>query len=224
MTRSTHLLSNGDTVWMDSFTGTVVVSSETSNTVVHQNEYLQNVGGSWVRTPGAVQSNVVTTHKIWLKASDGSERDFDFSSVPLALREGHNVSVIWMGKEDLPSSVTVAAINHSAKTRYLLNPANDGFVRTYRALKLKNPGKVQWWVGGAVFFLFVAKGGMDGVLFGLLTGFFAGITAEVLLSIFAKVTSSPVGWYGRGTRLMEQIQQIVETRAHAIEAGSLVVE
>lgn len=175
MARSTHLLSNGDAVWMNSFTGTVVASNETSNTVVHQNEYLQNVGGSWIRTPGAVQSTVVTTHKIWLKASEGSERDFDLSSVPLALREGHDVSVVWIGKEGLTSSVIVAAINHTTKARYLLNVAKAGFAQVYKALKLKNPGMVQWCVGGAMLLLVVVIKGSNNFLPGLFIGFCAAV-------------------------------------------------
>lgn len=58
---------------------------------------------------------------------------------------------------------------------------------------------------------------------GLLIGFFAVLAAEVLLAIVTNVTSSAIGQTGRAKRLMAQIQQIVETRVHAIEAGRLAV-
>lgn len=219
MTPSNHPLSNGDVLWAQTFRGVVVASSETSETVVRQDERLQKVGGSLVWTPGAIQSDVVRTHKIWLQGSDGRERDIDLSAVPLALREGHDITIMWIGKQGVEAGLLAAAINHTTKKRYVADLNKADFVRAYKALKLKNPSVVQWWVGGAAVLLVIAFKGIGHFFAGLVVRLFAAIGAELFLMVVARVTGLAVGQYGRGTHLLAQVQRTLETQVQCIEAA-----
>ena len=101
MTKTTHTLSNGQGVWLCTFTGKVLEQTKTSTTSVSQQA--PTVLSTSMVIPGQIEARTQTEHEIWLRASDGRERPIHMADIGLAARPGHTVTVLWgstLGNEE----------------------------------------------------------------------------------------------------------------------------
>jgi hypothetical protein len=101
MTKTTHTLSNGQDVWLCTFTGEVLAQTKTSATSVAQQA--STVLSASMVIPGQIEARKQTEHEIWLRASDGRERPIHMSDIGLDARPGHTVTVLWgstLGNEE----------------------------------------------------------------------------------------------------------------------------
>jgi hypothetical protein len=101
MTKTTHTLSNGQELWLCTFTGEVLEQRRTSTLAVTQQA--ATVISTSMVIPGQVEAKTQSEHEIWLRAADGRERAVHMSDIGLLVRPGHTITVLWgstAGNED----------------------------------------------------------------------------------------------------------------------------
>lgn len=109
----TYKLSNGQSIWLSRFTGTVVDLNKWSETHVSGGGgggYVGH-GGGYVRN-APVQSHITTKTDFFLKDKDGKERDFKLvADVPL--RKDHEVTITWGAASGIERGSYLYLINHT---------------------------------------------------------------------------------------------------------------
>ena len=89
-----YVLSNGHKVAFEVVKATVIDPSEATHSVVSSGRrHVQSVDGRLISTPGAVQTELVTTSKVWVVMDDGAEDQVDISDFPVPLRPGHEIAL-----------------------------------------------------------------------------------------------------------------------------------
>jgi hypothetical protein len=108
---TSHVLSNGQEVWLSTFTGEVLDQSTTTSTTITQDA--PTVLSSKSVIPGQIRSETHTAQQIWLRGADGTERAIALSDLVLASRVGHTVSVLWGSTAGNDRGSYFASRNHT---------------------------------------------------------------------------------------------------------------
>lgn len=111
MTKNTHTLSNGQEIWLCTFTGEVLEQSTHSSTSVHQDA--ATVLSTNQVIPGQVRSEVHIHSMLWLRGSDGSELPVRMTDIGLATRAGQTLTVVWGGMAWAEEGPYFGARNHT---------------------------------------------------------------------------------------------------------------
>ena len=113
MTKTTHTLSNGQELWLCTFTGEVLEQRKTSTLVVSQQA--PTVLSTSMVIPGQVEAKTQSDHEIWLRAADGREQAVHMSDIGLAVRPGHTVTVLWGSTTGNEAGHYFAGRNHTTE-------------------------------------------------------------------------------------------------------------
>ncbi|WP_157040335.1 hypothetical protein [Polaromonas naphthalenivorans] len=108
-------LSNGQKIWLNIIQGTVLESSESSNSIVSSHRGLSDVitNSSGTYTPPRISTQIVTTSKVWLKKLDGKDAEFNMSDFSVPLRVGHQIAIIYGAAEGIENGAYFGALNKS---------------------------------------------------------------------------------------------------------------
>jgi hypothetical protein len=146
MEKTTHTLSNGQEIWLSTFTGEVVDQSRTSTVSVTLDA--PTVLSTTLVVPGQVRSRTHAHMELWLRGPDGKERSIRMSDIGLAARSGHTVTVLWGATTACEDGLLFAARNHT--TGEIRSDVLSGGKRL-RAWRLKVGAGTSFmlWVGAA---------------------------------------------------------------------------
>ena len=168
---------NGQKYWLQLRQGTVTDNSVTSATEVSTGPRgTQVIGGHVISTPGAIQSEVITTVKVWVTADDGSEEQFDLSEAPVPLRTGHRLGTVYGAKEGEKMGSLVASYNYN--TKQIMFDPNYSHIRINEWRAGKPPKFGRKFLAKTVAGCAVAgalAGGTGGALLAGFAGIFIGV-------------------------------------------------
>lgn len=108
---SKHTLSNGQGIWLKSFTGEVLSEARHFHTSISQADPI--VLSDKLVAPGAIHSAEHESHRVWLRDAAGAEKEVDLANVKLSLRPGHVVTAVWGSSETNAKGTYLAARNHT---------------------------------------------------------------------------------------------------------------
>lgn len=111
MTTHEITLSNGQTVWLTTLSGTVLSVHQSERTSVHQDAPL--VLSKDMVIPGQVSSTTRTRLQLWLRMPNGQERAMELVDVQVPVREGHEVSVVTGGRSQTQDQLPFGIRNHT---------------------------------------------------------------------------------------------------------------
>lgn len=218
MNKATHTLSNGQELWLCTFTGEVVDQSRTSTVSVTQDAPF--VLSKTLVVPGQVRSTTHAQQELWLRDRDGKERSIMMSDIGLAARAGHTVTVLWGATTACETGWLFAARNHTTGD---IRSDVLSLGRELRAWRLNVGASSSFlsWVGGVAAmaaipaFLF-SRGAVDNraamALGGLVVGAALGLLAWLFLG-------SNLGPERRAQQLTDEINaQATRTLASVGEA------
>jgi hypothetical protein len=109
---------SGVKLWAKKFTGKVVSSKLNQTTDIHQtsSRFVPGYGAAaGTVIPGQVYSTTSSSREVWLLDEAGHEEQFHLSD-KVALREGHDLSVVWGGHESTGNYLYVK--NHTTGELY----------------------------------------------------------------------------------------------------------
>lgn len=166
----TATMASGKELWFGSFRGTVLEQARLSETDVRSAASFRNgIGGSSASLE--TYSEQTRTHEIWLRSSDGKEREVELPTHGFSVRAGHEVTMFWGAAQGNDSGCYVAAVNHTTNTVWHWPVGSDAPDDCIRAFKLKRSGMDFFlvWLGWT-FVWFLAA-----ILVGAISGFGAGL-------------------------------------------------
>ena len=109
-------LSNGQKIWLNVVCGEVLDTSESSVATVHQGrDRPQVMGGTTVFLPGRIHSEIVTTHKVWIRNAEGKDSEHDVSDFFVASRKGHQIALVYGAAEGVNMGEFFGALNISTE-------------------------------------------------------------------------------------------------------------
>ncbi|HEU4460872.1 MAG TPA: hypothetical protein VFR90_17255 [Methylibium sp.] len=106
-----HKLDNGQSIRLQSLTGTVISASTSTTTSIHQSA--PEVLNRYTVLPGQIHSRTHTKHSVWLRLEDGHEHSVDLDDLSLPVREGHVVSLVYGGPTWSGTTWLFGARNHT---------------------------------------------------------------------------------------------------------------
>lgn len=93
---TTIVLPGARGIWLEVIQGVVLEASSSSVGVVMQGrDQSQIVGGTAIRRPGRISSEIVSIHKVWIREGDGQESAYDLSDFPVDVRPGHFLALVY---------------------------------------------------------------------------------------------------------------------------------
>lgn len=112
--KTTVVLPGARRIWLEVVKGVVIESSSSSVAVVTQGpDQTQIVGGTAVRSPGRIRSDVVSIEKVWIRESSGQESAHDLSDFPVDSRIGHSLALVYGAAEGVEKGAFFGARNAS---------------------------------------------------------------------------------------------------------------
>lgn len=211
----TKTLSNGQEVWVSTFTGEVLSSDKTSSLSIHQDA--PTVLSNKLVIPGAIHSRNAVSHEVWLRSADGKEQQVDLGTIGLPVRAGHVITIAWGATHALERGPNLGARNHTTgETVCDVLKTVDNDLKTWK-LDIGASGSFwRWTIGGTI--VGVVVGGLWGratayahsVPQDTLTGMLAlGITAFVLTALFWLFIGMNLLLNGKVTTLLGEINDFV---------------
>lgn len=201
---TTFVLPGNRRIWLQVMQGVVIEASNTSVAVVTQgHDKSQVIDGISLLRPGSISSDVVSIHKVWIRAADGQESAHDLSDFPVDSRPGHSLALVYGAAEGIEQGDFFGARN--------LTTGKHNFDESIHCDRLSPFGlylppnfyrkRVKWGlVGGAVAGLVGLVSGGDfsifvgGVIFGLIFSLPIALAQAVIKQI-------------QGQRLVPQLNQ-----------------
>ncbi len=211
MTKTTHTLSNGQEVWLQTFTGEVLDQSKTSTVSVMQGAPM--VLSKTLVVQGQVQSQTHTDHELWLRGADGQERPIHMADIGLAARVGHTVTILWGCTEPNDAGHYFASRNHTTGEVRSDVLALQHELRAWRLNVGAGSSFLAWVVGSAgmaaLLGPLIPSGGLDTRLAVALGG--AVLGAFVGLALWATLGSN-LGPERRARALTDEINALAHQR------------
>lgn len=219
----TRKLSNGQEVWMSTFTGEVVSSDTSSAMSIHQDA--ATVLRDKLVIPGTIHSRTTVSHEVWLRSADGKELQVDLGAIGLPLRPGHVVTVAWGATQSLKQGSTLGARNHdTGEVRCDVLKAVGGDLKGWK-LDVGAAGSFwRWTISGTVVGAIV--GGLWGraaasahsvpqdTLFGILA---LGIPAFILTALLWLCVGMHLLLNGKVTTLVGEINDFLQAQLGSAE-------
>ena len=226
----TKTLSNGQEVWIGTFTGEVLSQEKSTSTSIHQTA--ATVLSKDMVTPGHVYSQTHVHHDVWLRSVDGKEKRVTLGGIGLAVRPGHIVTIAWGQSDASETGYNFAARNHTTgEVRSdVLAALGDG-MKEWK-LRVGAAGSFwRWTIGGTVL------GGLVGGLWGRATAYAhsvpqdtllgilgLGIPAFILTALFWMFIGMHFLLKGNVTRLVDEINDFAREQLGAAEAKVATVD
>jgi hypothetical protein len=209
--KTTHTLSNGQELWLCTFTGEVLDQSKTSTTTVSQQA--PTVLSSKMVIPGRVETTTTSEHEMWLRSADGREHPIRMSDIGLAARPGHTVTVLWGSTAGNEQGQYFAGRNHTTEEVRSDVLALGHELRSWH-LKVGAGANFLLWVSVTAIVLgllgFVLTGGS---LENRLSLAFGGMIAGAVLGFIAwAVVGSNLGPERRARAIADEINRLAEER------------
>lgn len=107
----TNTLSNGQEIWVSTFTGEVLSAEKSTSTSIHQTA--ATVLSKDLVIPGTVYSTTHVSQDVWLRSSEGAEKHVDIGHIGLSIRPGHIITVAWGQTQHHDKGNYFAARNHT---------------------------------------------------------------------------------------------------------------
>lgn len=191
---TTIVLPGSRRIWLDVLTGVVIDASESSVAVVHQGrDQRQHIGGTAIVRPGRLHSEVVSIHKVWLRAADGKESAHDLSDFPVDARIGHSMSLVYGAAEGTEDGSFFGAMNNTTgefnfdKSIYCDRLRPFGLYLPHRFYRKR----VKWGViiGASFGLLCVLFGGRDMsfLVAGVIGGFLLSLPVALVQAVIQQV-------------------------------------
>lgn len=224
----TKRLSNGQEVWVSTFTGEVLSSDKTSALSIHQDA--PTVLSNKLLIPSAIHSRNVVTHEVWLRSPDGKERQVNLGTIGLSVRAGHVVTIAWGATQALDQGPNLGARNHTTgETTCDVLKTVDSDLKAWKLDVGATASFWRWTIGGTI--LGAVVGGLWGratayahsVPQDTLTGMLAlGIAAFVLTALFWLFIGMNFLLNGKVKALLGEIDNFVREQLLAAqpEAGT----
>ena len=109
---TTIVLPGARRIWLEVIQGVVLEASSSSVAVIKQGrDQSQLVGGTAIRRPGRISSEIVSIHKVWIREGDGQESAYDLSDFPVDSRPGHSLALVYGAAEGVEQGQFFGARN-----------------------------------------------------------------------------------------------------------------
>ncbi|RYH66956.1 hypothetical protein [uncultured Xylophilus sp.] len=109
---TTVVLPGARRIWLEVIQGVVLEASSSSVAVIKQGrDQSQLVGGTAIRRPGRISSEIVSIHKVWIREGDGQESAYDLSDFPVDSRPGHSLALVYGAAEGVEQGQFFGARN-----------------------------------------------------------------------------------------------------------------
>lgn len=212
MSESTqHELSNGQKIWLCTFTGQMIEQSKTSSLSISQDAPL--VFDKDLVIPGRIRSRTHVEHQIWLCGADGSERAFSIADIGVVALPGHTVSVLWGSTIQNDTGDHFAVRNHQTG-----DVRSDVMVvgRNLRQWGLKTGAGTSlfmWCLAGALMMAVIAFTGVTGARDTRIVASIGGLFAGGFLGLVAwLVVGKNIGPERRASALVAEIDELAKRR------------
>lgn len=205
-----YLLSNGYKLYLLRTTGSVLNHSEsTSSNTYSGRPKMTVIGSNVITTQGDIQTELITTSKIWFVNEDGREEQIDISDFGLPVRAGHKLTFVQEVKNGVAQRYLGMSNDAIGKASVTLGTTMED-MRAFGAGRPKKLGrKIYFWWWLALFALIWLSGS-------------APWSAAIFVALFSVIPASITFFIVQGTmgRKWAKPMKEVEDKAHEVLAAT----